>query len=274
MTTKRWLVAIPFVVVALLVQSALWVPRYETQGADNPGRLTTYIELGIGDAQILNPILSADKASSEVTQLVFDGLIDVNEEQQWTGDLAERWETTEEAYLTVLPGRTLPDGSAASASLVAGRIRDALASGSLVDLAEAVRGVDVVAAETRELDVSVVEVGEDGQPLERQLPARIDVPERVKLSLTRVVSDLFERLAPVVGEGLLEPAGALAFVHARGELDAKDQEALRARAAELLPVAEHNPVIVFNLRRDVRFHDGHPFVAGVVKFNFEAILDH
>jgi ABC-type transport system substrate-binding protein len=255
------------------VQSALWVPRYETQGADNPGRLTTYIELGIGDAQILNPILSADKASSEVTQLVFDGLIDVKEEQQWTGDLAERWETTEEAYLTVLPGRTLPDGSAASASLVAGRIRDALASGSLVDLAEAVRGVDVVAAETRELDVSVVEVGEDGQPLERQLPARIDVPERVKLSLTRVVSDLFERLAPVVGEGLLEPAGALAFVHARGELDAKDQEALRARAAELLPVAEHNPVIVFHLRRDVRFHDGHPFDAGDVKFTYEAILD-
>jgi hypothetical protein len=170
MTTKRWLVAIPFVVVALLVQSALWVPRYETQGVDNPGRLTTYIELGIGDAQILNPILSADKASSEVTQLVFDGLIDVNEEQQWTGDLAERWETTEEAYLTILPGRTLPDGSAASASLVAGRIRDALASGPLVDLAAVVREVEVVVAETRELDVSVVEVGEDGQPLERQQP--------------------------------------------------------------------------------------------------------
>jgi ABC-type transport system substrate-binding protein len=77
----------------------------------------------------------------------------------------------------------------------------------------------------------------------------------------------------VVGEGLLEPAGALAFVHARGELDAKDQEALRARAAELLPVAEHNPVIVFHLRRDVRFHDGHPFDAGDVKFTYEAILD-
>jgi ABC-type transport system substrate-binding protein len=273
MTTKRWLVAIPFVVVALLVQSALWVPRYETQGADDPGRLTTYIELGIGDAKILNPILSADGASSEVNQLVFDGLIDVNPELQWTGRLAESWETTEEAYLTVLPGRSFPDGSAASAVATADRIRAALAGSSLADLAALVRDVEVVPAETRELDVSIVEPGEDGQPLERQLPARIEVPERVKLSLTRVVSDLFERLAPVVGESLLEPAGAEAFVRARGELDAKDRETLRARAAELLPVAEHNPVIVFHLRRDVRFHDGHPFDAGDVKFTYGAILD-
>ncbi len=273
MTTKRWLVAIPFVVVTALVQSALWVPRYETQGAGNPGRLTTYIDLGIGDAKILNPILSADSASSQVTQLVFDGLIDVNEDQQWKGRLAERWETTEEAYLTVLPGRTLPDGSPATAAAVAGRVRAALASGRLGSLAERVQAVERVPAETRELEVSIVEADADGQPVERKIPARIDAPERVKLSLDRVVSDLFEQLAPVVGEGLLEQAGAEAYLKPLGEAGPADVAALAARSAELLPVAEHNPVLTFALRRDVRFHDGHPFDAGDVRFTYEAILD-
>ena len=56
----------PLAVVALLLQAAFWVPRYETQSAGNPKRLTTYIDLGIGDPQILNPILSADTAASEI----------------------------------------------------------------------------------------------------------------------------------------------------------------------------------------------------------------
>jgi ABC-type transport system substrate-binding protein len=273
MTTKRWLVAIPIVVVGLLVQSAAWVPRYETQGANNPGRLTTYIDLGIGDAKILNPILSADAASSQVTELVFDGLIDVNEDLQWTGDLAERWETTEEAYLTVLPGRRLPDGSRATAAGVAARLREALTSGRLGELAEKVQAVEVVAAETRELEVSLVEVDEAGRPQERRVPARIDAPPRVKLRLTEVVSDLFEQLAPVVGAALLEQAGAEAYVQPVGEVEPKDAAGLAAKVPELLPVAEHNPTITFHLRRDVRFHDGHPFDAGDVKFTYEAILD-
>ena len=273
MTTKRWLVAIPIVVVGLLVQSALWVPRYETQSAGNPGRLRTYIDLGIGDATILNPILSSDRASSEVTQLVYDGLIDVDVNMQWTGRLAERWETTEEAYLAVLPGRRLADGTPATAEAVAARLRAALADGRLGELAGLVEAVDVVPAETREIDVSVVETNEEGKPVERTVPARVAAPARVRLRLGRVVSDLFERLEPVVGAALLAQAGAEALIAPRGDADAADREALVARAPELLPVAEHNPILTFHLRRDARFHDGHPFDAGDVAFTYQAILD-
>jgi ABC-type transport system substrate-binding protein len=85
-----------------------------------------------------------------------------------------------------------------------------------------------------------------------------------------VVPDLFERLAPVLGAALLEPAGLAARVHPEEELT---PEALAKHLPELLPLTEHNPVITFHLRRDVRFHDGHRFDAGDVEFTYQAILD-
>ena len=42
---------------------------------------------------------------------------------------------------------------------------------------------------------------------------------------------------------------------------------------KILQIIEHNPVIVFNLRRGVRFHDGHEFDAGDVIFTYRAIMD-
>jgi ABC-type transport system substrate-binding protein len=35
----------------------------------------------------------------------------------------------------------------------------------------------------------------------------------------------------------------------------------------------HNPIIVFNLRQNVKFHDGHIFDGHDVKFTYEAIMD-
>jgi ABC-type transport system substrate-binding protein len=267
MNTKRWLIAIPLLVVALLLQSAFWVPRYETQSAGNPKRLTTFIEAGIADAEILNPILSADTASGEVEQLVFEGLIDVDENLEWTGRLAERWETTEEAYLAVLPGRAFPDGTPATAARAAERVRRALEES---DLAPDLRAVAVLAAEERRAELSLVEADAEGQPRETRVPVRLNVPERVRISLARVVPDLFERLAPVLGPALLDPAGLEVRVHPEGELA---PEVLAERLPELLAVAEHNPVITFHLRRGVRFHDGEAFEAEDVRFTYEAIMD-
>ena len=47
----------------------------------------------------------------------------------------------------------------------------------------------------------------------------------------------------------------------------------RRYAAELLPAVEHNPIIEFNLRPNVKFHDGHVFDADDVKFTYEAIMN-
>jgi ABC-type transport system substrate-binding protein len=44
-------------------------------------------------------------------------------------------------------------------------------------------------------------------------------------------------------------------------------------ARELLPATEHNPVIVFHLRPNVKFHDGHVFDAEDVRFTYQAIMN-
>ena len=82
--------------------------------------------------------------------------------------------------------------------------------------------------------------------------------------------DLFERLAPVLGPALLDERGLTERVHPETPLA---PEALAAHLPELLPLTEHNPIVTFHLRRDARFHDGHPFDAGDVKFTYEAIVD-
>jgi len=267
MSIRRWLIAIPLVVVALLLQSALWVPRYETQSATNPKRLVHFIEAGIGDPQILNPVLSADSASSEVENLVFDTLLDVNEQLEPIGELAHAWETTEEAYLAVLPGRSLADGTAATPERVAARVRAALAAS---ELAGEVRAVDRLPPEERRTELSLVSVDAEGRAQERRVPVRVQVPARIRIVLARVVPELFERLAPVLGGDLLDESGLAARVHPEGELS---EDELAQRLPELLPLTEHNPVVTFHLRRDARFHDGHPFDAGDVRFTYEAIVE-
>ena len=44
-------------------------------------------------------------------------------------------------------------------------------------------------------------------------------------------------------------------------------------AREILPATEHNPVLIFNLRPNVKFHDGSAFDADDVRFTYEAIMN-
>jgi ABC-type transport system substrate-binding protein len=268
MNTRRLLIAFPIVLIAALLQASFWVPTYERQEAGNPRRLTTYIEAGIGDAKILNPTISADSASTRISSHVFESLLDIDEEQNLIGDLAERWETREVAYLAVVPGRRLPDGAAAIAQEVARRIRAALAGGALAALAEAVEAVGVLPPETRERTLTLTEADASGQPTQRAVAARAEVPARVELRLNRVVQDLFERLEPVVGAALLAEDGLDAYLNVDAE--GESLEALKPQLAELLSVTEHNPVLIFYLRRGVRWHDGHPFDADDVRFVLRA----
>jgi ABC-type transport system substrate-binding protein len=266
-STKRWLILVPLCVIALLLQSAFWVPRYETQAAGNPKRLVTYIEAGIGDPQILNPILSADSAASQIENLVFDTLLDVDEQLRPRPKLAERWELTEEATLLVPPGRSLPDGSPATAARVAERVRAALAAS---DLGAELRSVEVLEAEERRSELSIVSLDAEGRPQEKRVGVRVEQPERVRIALTRVVPDLPARLAPALGSVLPDGKELAARVHPDAPLA---PEELAAQLPELLPAFEQNPIVTFSLRRDARFHDGHLFDAGDVLFTYQAIVD-
>jgi ABC-type transport system substrate-binding protein len=81
---------------------------------------------------------------------------------------------------------------------------------------------------------------------------------------------LDERLEPVLGAGYLAGFSAQRAIELPPGPAA---EALRPSLAEILPALEHNPVLVFQLRPGVKFHDGHELDAGDVKFTYDAFMD-
>jgi peptide/nickel transport system substrate-binding protein len=54
-----------------------------------------FIDSAIGDASVLNPLLSTDSASSDINGLIFNGLVKYDKDLRLVGDLAERWEVSE-----------------------------------------------------------------------------------------------------------------------------------------------------------------------------------
>jgi peptide/nickel transport system substrate-binding protein len=54
----------------------------------------TIVEGSIGDARRLNPVIANDHSSGEINGLLFNGLIKYDKDIKLIGDLAERWEVT------------------------------------------------------------------------------------------------------------------------------------------------------------------------------------
>ncbi len=273
MVLKRLLILAPVVLILFLLQSYFWVPTYEKQATGNPDRLVTYIEGSIGDAKILNPILNADTASSSIVGHVFDGLLDLDEGLELRTRLATDWTVTEDAYLVVNPNARFPDGALVTGPTLVQRIKHALSRHTLSGLAETVRTVRLLPASERK-EAVVVPTNRDGErPVTIEVEARVSVPERVAFSLSKVDQDLFDKLEPVIGKGYAEGFPYEQFISFPGNHPPEVIATIRSTFAELLPVAEHNPVILFNLRRGVRFHDGHEFDAQDVKFTYDAIMN-
>jgi ABC-type transport system substrate-binding protein len=260
---RRALIVAPLLLVALLLQSWLWVPSYENQTRGNPERVAKFIEGSIGDAHFLNPVLSDEQTGSEIGSLVFDTLLDLDENLELRGKIAERWELFETAYLLVRPEARLPDGAPASAARLRERVERALGADA--------RSVRVLPAEERTLRLEVLLPGAPGAP---PRPAAADVrvraPERISIELARVLPHLDRQLEPVLGPGYLAGFAAERFV----DLPPGPAAAmLRPELPALLPALEHNPVLVFHLRPGVRFHDGHELDAADVRFTYDAFMD-
>ena len=101
----------------------------------------------------------------------------------------------------------------------------------------------------------------------------IDVPERIEFSLDYVDQDLFDRLKPLIGERYFEHFSAEQNMKLPPNTPQKVQAQLKSQYSKLLPVEEHNPEILFHLRKGVQFHDGHEFDSRDVKFTYEAIMN-
>lgn len=85
-----------------------WIPRLRPRGMTNVGWVVvltlsqppvqatdygdTYVDSSIGDASILNPVLSSDSASSDIVGLVYNGLVKYDKDIKLVGDLAESWD--------------------------------------------------------------------------------------------------------------------------------------------------------------------------------------
>ncbi|HEC13583.1 MAG TPA: peptide ABC transporter substrate-binding protein [Acidiferrobacteraceae bacterium] len=266
MKLKTILIFAPLVVSVILVQSYFWVPSYEVQTVGNPTRVEKFINSSIGDAKILNPIIAADGASSDITTLVFEGLLDLDENLNLRGRLATEWQVTEKAYLIVVPGASFADGSAVTAITLEQRLRQAIASGLVPGLKDQLLDLRRIAAEERVQDVSLP--GEKGEV--QTVRVRLHLPARIQISLKEVDQDLFKKLATVIGPKYADSAPYGRWIEVE---PANMREAVKPQFSQLVPVFEHNPIIEFKLRQGVRFHDGHEFDAGDVKFTYDAIMN-
>jgi ABC-type transport system substrate-binding protein len=271
MTTRRILIFAPVILMILLLQSYFWVPTYEQQTRGNPERFNEYITASIGDASILNPILSADASSSQIESKIFEGLIDYDEKLRFRGRLATSWRVYEAAFFhlnesTAIPGLRHPTALQIVDFLQAAKLKKTQSSLELKTTLENIAEISVIPPR----DYSTERQLEDTAGNKKTIKIDITAPAGIKLVLKQVDQDLFRNLADLLGDNYFKSFDGVKYLKTSPPIET-DQ--LAAYATELLPAVEHNPIIEFNLRPNVKFHDGHVLDAGDIKFTYEAILN-
>ena len=268
---RRTLIAVPTLFILFLLQSYFWVPTYEEQTRGNPERLSAYIDASIGDAQILNPTLSADSASSAIESKVFEGLIDRDEELRFRGRLATHWEIFEEAYFYVNDRAQVPNVRRADAEGIARFLENAIRKrkGGNDPLSISLANIETIEIRPgKTFEVSKKEKGVDGKVI--PVTIRVAAPPRIRLTLKKVDQELFRRLSELLGEEYFSSFDSTRFIRVHPQTFSGKRATY---GKEFLPATEHNPVIVFHLRPNVNFHDGHVFDAHDVKFTYDAIMN-
>ncbi len=256
MLVKKALLYIPIILILFLIQSYFWVPTYDKQATGNPTRLVKYVQGSGGDAQILNPVLSADTSSSTISDLVFDGLIDLDKDLKYRPRLAKSWVQYEEAYLTIdtswfLPGGELEKGTGNWPEVML----KALSNNK--EWSDNIRSIEVIAEKTVEGQIEEI-----GYTLKQ--------PAKLKFTLENINQDFFLPIKNFLGEDYFKKFPYQKFIEAK---DPKRQSDLEKQYGKILQVSEHNPVIIFDLRKDAVFHDGHPFDSGDVLFTYNSIIN-
>jgi ABC-type transport system substrate-binding protein len=275
MIVRRILIGAPLVLIIFLLQSYLWVPTYEQQTKGNPERLKEYITASIGDASILNPILSADSASNDIESKVFEGLIDRDQELRFRGRLAKSWKIYEEAFFYINEKASIPHmgkAGAAEAVKLLKRARGGYVpvSAQVKTSLDNIREIAIIPA--REFLATGPEKGAEKGAEKTAARIRVMAPDRIKLILNKVDQALFKNLSAILGSDYFLSFPAQDYL-SFGEVGLDGLRRKAQYAQDVLPATEHNPVIIFYLRPNVRFHDGHLFDARDVKFTFEAIMD-
>jgi len=273
MTIRRVLIFTPIVIIVFLLQSYFWVPTYKEQSRGNPERLNEYITASIGDASILNPILSADSASSQIESMVFEGLIDRDEDLRFRGRLATSWRIHEEAFFYANENTNIHGYGKLRAKEVIELLRrtkagDLPISKKTKASLDNIKQISIIPAS--EFLVTRYEKKTKQDQQKREIKIQVRAPARIKMLLHKVDQDLFQNLSTILGKQYFSSFNGESYL----KFDQEAEQKKRATyAQEILPSAEHNPIIVFTLRPDVKFHDGHILNAHDVKFTYEAIIN-
>jgi len=273
MTIRRVLIFTPIVIILFLLQSYFWVPTYKEQSRGNPNRLNEYITASIGDASILNPILSADSASSQIESMVFEGLIDRDENLSFRGRLATSWSIHEEAFFYVNEKTNILSYGKLQAKEVIELLRRAKAgdlktSNETKASLDNIRDISIIPA--NEFLVTRYEKETKRDQQKREVRIQVKAPARIKMLLHSVDQDLFKNLATILGKQYFSSFNGESYLRSDKEVE---QNKMAPYAQKILPSIEHNPIMVFTLRPNVKFHDGHILDAYDVKFTYEAIVN-
>ncbi|HPA14254.1 MAG TPA: ABC transporter substrate-binding protein [Desulfobacterales bacterium] len=273
MTIRRVLIIAPILVVLILLQSYFWVPTYEQQTRGNPNRLSEFIAGSIGDASLLNPILSMDSASSQIEGMVFEGLVDRDENLRIRSRLATSWEVFEEAFFYINESADIPGLGESDPKRIADFLKEAKEkSHRFIPQLQASldRIAEISVIPPRRFQVSRYHRTKSREQGEAPITFDVEAPARIQLVLSQVDPDFFQNLIFLFGKDYFDTFQGKKYIHPDFPIGEKE---LAAFADELLPATEHNPVLVFHLRPDVKFHDGHVFDAGDVKFTYESIMN-
>jgi ABC-type transport system substrate-binding protein len=273
MTIRRILIFTPIVIIVFLLQSYFWVPTYKEQSRGNPDRLNEYITASIGDASILNPILSADSASSQIGSMVFEGLIDRDKDLKFRGRLAASWEIFEEAFFYINEDAEIPGIGRAGAREMLEILRRARSGDLSISphtkvYLEHIKEISIIPE--REFTITRIEKKKKTDNGGKQIKILVKAPARIKLVLDHVDQDLFKKLEAILGEDYFRSFNALVYLEEDQDIGREKKEEY---ARQILPPTEHNPILLFKLRPNVKFHDGHIVDAYDVKFTYEAIIN-
>ena len=264
---RTLMLGIPLLLAAVTAL-ALWTVSRVTVDKKNE----MYIG-SIGEPSTLNPVQAADSASGSVTGVIFNGLLKYNAGLEIVGDLAAEWKLSQRS--------TFFFDSAEAAILAAANLEAGGVDREALHLRRyAVEG------DRLELELSLPGVG-DSEKLAAKfgvapLPVQtlsVMAPKPLEDALTRFAAE--ESSARVVRVWSHGNLGELVFLGAEEATRERlrvwlaerfGEEGLRIEAVQA-PRFLAEPVVVFRLHDDVRWHDGAPFTSRDVKFTYEAMMD-
>ena len=270
------IITITFVLICLL-SSKTCIAQDNIEEIAHKYKDNGFIESISYDVITMNPIFNQDSISSNVIEQIFDGLVGADEDGLITkGRLAESWEIYEEVYLMPNTSKMLPNGKESSAADMAEYLKLIMQNNSKLgklrqdESISNIKSIDVI--NNVELDTKIDGFYLSSSTHERTYlkgRATIKYPKRVRITLKEADESFRDTINRLLGADYFNELDMSSYFKVKtNHLDYRKDIVSRH-----LKAVEENLIIIFSLRKNVVFHDGHKFDSDDVKFTYEAIVN-